>query len=77
MGNYSFKIRFGYFEDPIQEQLRRQGFKFSVVQSNIWEKLSKGIIKLHNHGIVKDSEKDKMQRKLIEKIAEHLKKLNP
>lgn len=75
MNNY-LEIRFGALQEKIAIQLKRQNLNFEPDKIKSYQELSYSISMLYIHGILIESERDKAYKRLYDKIARHIKKLN-
>lgn len=70
------EIHFGALCDPIIKQLESEGY-LSKKDSERLQAIADAIVMLHIHGIIPDSIKASAQKKLMKKIAEATKLINP
>lgn len=73
----TLKLRFGAMPPFIREQLIEQGFTFENNEIEHFQKDADAITRLRVRGLIPDSQIDKMNKKLINKIASCISKLNP
>jgi hypothetical protein len=64
-----FGIQFGYLAEPISEQLRAQGMWADALVCLEWEKDAHSIARLNHRGLLPDSQRDKAERRLVQKIT--------
>lgn len=66
----TINLRFGALCEPIRAQLKAQSLKANTTGSVVqWQKLSDSIVRLYVCGYIGDSQKVRLQRKLIKSIT--------
>jgi len=67
--NNKIGLRFGAMADPLEDQLRDQGFTATRKQLKVWDKLAFSITMLRIHCLIPDSQADKAYDKLMKKVS--------
>ena len=70
----NFKLKLGAISTPIGEQLKEQGFTIDRQRLKHYEKISDAINTMKLWRIITQTEKISLQKKLVESIAQNIKK---
>lgn len=67
------RIAFGCLSDPLEEQLKKQGYTDKKIEKH--KLINDAIIRLFLHGYLTDSQTRKMRDKLFKEIKKNIKEI--
>lgn len=71
----SISLVFGALTDPLEQQLSKQGYKDTKIETH--QKLSDSLSMLRIHGYIPDSQMDRIAKRLLKDIHKNLLKDAP
>ena len=66
------QLRIGALSPPITDQLDEQGVLYDAEEAEWWEKWAFAIVNMAIHGIITDSERQRITQRLFKRIQEKL-----
>lgn len=70
------RISFGCMSDPIQEQLKAQGYTLSKAEAALMQDLTHALNMVQIHGLVPDSVCRTARQRLMKQITQHIKSID-